>query len=81
MNKRINELAKQAGFSFDGRDCNFYTPDSSQWINKEIHAFAELIIKECANICYEKDYNCGGAYYEEILEHFDLLEDPIENGN
>ena len=48
MNKRIRELAKEAGFmeawfSESGDDCE-----------REIKKFAELIVKECANYINER---------------------------
>ena len=32
--------------------------------------FAELIIAECADICYNRDYTNGTAYGEQIEKHF-----------
>ena len=36
--------------------------------------FAELIVRECADICYNRDYTNGSAYGEAIEEHFGVEE-------
>lgn len=76
MNDKIDELAKQSGFDYDPTDCNFYSPDSSQWINKEIYKFAELIIKQCLGI-YESIENGNHVmgtydYPEAVVKHFGI---------
>jgi hypothetical protein len=48
MNERIRQLAEQAGFmeawfSESGDDCE-----------REIKKFAELIVRECANVCRDQ---------------------------
>ena len=48
MNKRIFELADEAGFLTENG--NVYA-DSFEAINEEFEAFAKLIINECAGIC------------------------------
>ena len=73
MNERIQELAEQAG----------YTPDMfgvGHWDMPECKKFAELIIRECANIADtdEKRPNYFGRGYitkttgDKIQEHFGL---------
>ena len=60
MNERIQELAEQAGFvnlNADYWDC---TTDGMK-------KFAELIVKECANVAADHD---ALDIYEEIREHF-----------
>jgi len=64
MNKRFIELAEQAGFVY-----NF---DPVTWMKHE--KFAELIITECANICFSEAEGHGMAFGEHcaivIKEHF-----------
>lgn len=55
MNKRIIELADEAGFLTE--DGNVYA-DSFDAINGVLVAFAELIVRECAEICM-KEYDTG----------------------
>ena len=66
MNERIRELAEQAGISLSQKDYSYYWVESAEDIEK----FAELIVKECADICYNRDYTDGSAYGEAIEEHF-----------
>jgi hypothetical protein len=57
MNERIRELAEQAGF-----------PEWSQkTIGFELEKFAELIVRECAEVAADRD---ALDIYEEIREHF-----------
>lgn len=63
MNKRIKELAQQA--QIDGDSIHYYNPEFAK-------KFAELIIKECAEVVagdfdYDKNW-CN----EKILNHFEL---------
>jgi hypothetical protein len=64
MNKRIDELAKEATTYIEP------TTDSGEgWIfNKE--KFAELIVRECAKQVKHLYRQGGGTYGESILEHF-----------
>lgn len=48
MNKRIQELAKQAGY-FQERDEDGVLFNAMS--ESDFNRFAELIVKECANIC------------------------------
>jgi hypothetical protein len=69
MNKRIKEFAEQAGFmdswfSESGDDCE-----------RELKKFAELIVRECAEIANDgidpaESYLIGN----DILEHFGVEE-------
>jgi len=66
MNKRIRELAEQAGAEFEKTNgLNDCSQDSL--VGDEIQAFAELIIKECLRIADE-----NGAYtaMDAIIERF-----------
>jgi len=59
MNKRIKEIAD---------DCGLYIAyDNKAVTNKEIEFFAEMIAKECANICMELAAKCAGLPYEGAL--------------
>ena len=55
MNERIKELADQCYHQYSEH-------------NIDLEKFAELIIKECAEVAYDADADHGDA----ILEHFDL---------
>ena len=66
MNRRIEELAEQAGLEY-----NF---DPMTWLKYE--KFAELIVRECAEVCM-KEIDIGWAMApkspwmtKQILEHF-----------
>lgn len=68
MNERIEELAKQAGYTpLPGFD--FANELQEVFLNK----FAELIVKECADMCHDADYN-GPAISNLILKHFGVKE-------
>ncbi len=62
MNKRILELAKQAGYEVD-------MFGYGHWDMPECKKFAELIVKECADIASinQHQYDSVGKY---VLEHF-----------
>jgi hypothetical protein len=68
MNERIRELAADAR----GQAIVGTTVDDEQWRQHEefVEKFAELIIKECANVAHEciddEWFDVGGA----IKEHF-----------
>ena len=62
MNQRIRELAEQAEWRFaDKATGNFSEHD------KRLEKFAELIVRECANVAADHD---ALDIYEEIREHF-----------
>lgn len=65
MNSRIKELAEQCGFRSNP---DIYDRNQSFDIPK----FAELIIKECANVAADHD---ALDIYEEIREHFGVNND------
>ena len=68
MNERIKELLTQAGFSFDENG------ELNTLAAKRVKKFAELLVRECADICYNRDYTNGSAYGEAIEEHFGVEE-------
>jgi hypothetical protein len=61
MNERIKELAAQAG----------YHPDVYDMCKPGMEKFAELIIKECADVAYKKFQPLAGRF---INEHFGIVE-------
>jgi hypothetical protein len=72
MNERIRELAEQAGFK-----TNWQHADVQAIKMARFEKFAELIVKECANVANQHmdhnegtDYNVGGK----IKEHFGVEE-------
>ena len=74
MNERIKELAEQAGHR--------YYPSSNsgplrvEYLTPELEKFAELIIRECANITLDyknHDHYTGWMDHgEEIIRHFGI---------
>ena len=67
MNERIKKLAEQAGYYID--------PD----FDIEFGEFAELIVRECADIAYNKQYKHSSAHTrgdcaEAIKQHFGVEE-------
>jgi hypothetical protein len=74
MNERFRELAKQAGGHFSTRNLMSnpvqYRESIELWDDR-IEKFAELIVRECANVAAERD---ALDIYEEIREHFGVDE-------
>ena len=71
MNEQIiNELAHRARAYWNQSDFNM--PRSVEFQEEDLYRFAELIVKECANVCrgipnvYAMKDNCAKA----IVEHF-----------
>ena len=65
MNKRIQELAHEAGLPT-------YNPDG---IPTKLEKFAELIVRECVEVCNSRvgnsDYNTGRMHCaSDLKEHF-----------
>ncbi len=60
MNERIRELAEQAGHR--------YYPSSNsgplrvEYLTPEIEKFAELIVRECAQVCADRGTHHDGLY-------------------
>lgn len=67
MNKRIKELAEQAGFIVDqsGHITVCFTSDG----NDEVKKFAELIVRECAAYAFSDDQD-----HKAMLKHFGVEE-------
>jgi hypothetical protein len=65
MNERIKELARQAGLIAP------YGSDREGLSDFDYREFAELIVKECADVAANHD---ALDIYEEIREHFGVEE-------
>lgn len=68
MNERIKELYNQ---------CFVELKNDTPNIGFDFEKFAELIIKECAKVCYrtgvlEQDERTGWMYGDAIQEHFGI---------
>ena len=74
MNKRIKELAEQAGFSFKYKTA----PDELNpgHTRQDLEKFAELIVRECIDIIDEEGSHEGGSIrsMKKIREHFGVEE-------
>jgi len=75
-NTRIKELVAECTtirkFSYDGYK-GIEGEYNTEYFNKE--KFAELIIKECCNICYDNNYMIGEDYVSLIYKHFGVLDE------
>ena len=70
MNERIRKLAERAGFSYMPSDY----PDMAdlyKCADFEIEKFAELIVRECAKFCDDKNSKLLGTM---MKEHFGVEE-------
>ena len=70
MNERIKDLAEQAGFVL-WQDEPWRPTDVIDWSSRyddELKKFAELIVKECAEICLEAND------HKNILRYFGVEE-------
>ena len=69
MNERIRELAEQAGFTANDEQKVFL-----KVYEQELEKFAELIVKECANVQFVRSCERHGYDKHEdskiILKHF-----------
>ena len=71
MNKRIRELAQEAGMYVDLNGNPWPKWMSAEECEVAYKKFAELIVRECADIAAERD---ALDIYEEIREHFGVKE-------
>lgn len=72
MNEQIHELAKQVGLNFTNAKVRFVTAD-------EVEKFAELIVRECAEIAFRNVVNLSSIadaewVEENIKDHFGVNE-------
>ena len=61
MNKRIRELAEQAGFELQ-YNCGPLAGEGEIYYAYEFEKFAELIVKECVRVCNKQTPNWKGEY-------------------
>ena len=78
MNERIRELAEQATTIVDTVNSQGYT---SSYANFDREKFAELIVRECAQVCADRGKHHDGLYSawasdcsERIEKHFGVEE-------
>jgi hypothetical protein len=81
MNERIKELYKQAGFTVArGWGLKDTVPEdvfiANVCVSNEMKKFAELIVRECANMLDEDSYMIPelGGYAHDIRKHFGVKE-------
>ena len=72
MNERIKQLWDKAATA----SAAYPSGQTNSWETQVnfMEKFAELIVRECADICYNRDYTNGSAYGEAIEEHFGVEE-------
>jgi hypothetical protein len=74
MNEQIKQLAEQAGYYLydltETHECKTVETDSTdEWITLE--KFAELIVRECAEVAYKRSVHSGPS---DIFKHFGVEE-------
>ncbi len=77
MNERIKEFVKQAGGHFSTHTLTSYPAqhrESIQLWDKNIEKFAELIVKECADVAYKYNRCDWADVSKSIKEHFGVEE-------
>jgi len=74
MNERIRLLAEQAGITTN-IDTDYYEKDMNKWVDYFSEKFAELIVKECAELIDNKVMITAAQTYDEIfVAKFDTKE-------
>ena len=70
MNERIRELAVEAGMS----ECalGYGMPENVLWGENQIKKFAQLILEECAGICYNSGLADSDAHAQNLLFEFNV---------
>jgi hypothetical protein len=70
MNERIKQLAEQAQ-----QYAEYITPQGCEWFDTFKEKFAELIIRECADIATINQYEAfSSGYY--VKKHFGVEDEP-----
>ena len=69
MTTNIQALADQAKKSIPH---GIHSPD--KWIEEYNKTFAQLIVRECANICRDRKMTPSAFTADELLEHFGIKE-------
>lgn len=78
MNERIRELAEQSTSIVEMVGPQGYT---SSYANFDKEKFAELIVKECAQVAFEGDLKRAiGQWgsHSDILKHFEVEHDVVK---
>jgi len=73
MNRRIKELILEAGFPKFGE--MYVVTDgtiSDVTDGEELEKFAELIVLECASICYNSGLEDSDAHAQNLMFHFNI---------
>jgi hypothetical protein len=81
MNERIKELAEQAGFGIAGDPEYIHAMDYDGICTDELKKFAELIVRECAQVAFEGDLKRAiGQWgsHSDILIHFGIEHDVVK---
>ena len=76
MNERIRELAREAGITTN-LDTDYFEKDVNKWIDYFSEKFAELIMKECAEVARETRWAAPPSQEQiarGILQHFGVEE-------
>ena len=69
MNKRIIELAEQAGLEFD--DNLVLEPEPIYYTTqKDLEKFAELIVRECGKVYIRNQQDGVMTLTQDLLQHF-----------
>ena len=61
MNERIRELVEQAGLEFDN-DLALEPEPIYYTTQKDLEKFAELIVRECVQVCADRGAHHDGLY-------------------
>lgn len=73
MNKRIKELAVQAGGNPNYKACRYFFPPPPNYIDPatvDLEKFAELIVKECCDIFVELRTRPADLAVKDVKKHF-----------
>ena len=73
MNERIRELALQAGMT-DDKFGMFFAKDKHNEDGVDLEKFAELIVRECVDLCELWNITPGSRLAKEIKQHFGVEE-------
>ena len=74
MNERIRELADQAGIHF-GRSAALDGNNIARFVTtSDMEKFAELIVRECAELATKEYNNRGAIHGNDLLQHFGVAE-------
>ena len=74
MNERIRELSEQAGIHF-GRSATLDGNNIARFVTtSDMEKFAELIVRECAELATKEYNNRGAIHGNDLLQHFGVAE-------